>query len=281
MVKKYIIRDVMVIILAILLSSGYASTATNTLEEYTDDIHFIASRGNLPDTVDQEWKIVIQDCWLNITSPSYDNFDESIKSIGNRNGVLTVYLKSAYKKEINDSQIDEIYQKIESYCEENSDISNVPVVFMWAEDEEDLTFEYNPNAFESIKKDSDYIASRGTVPVFEDEKEWMKWSDAVFEARHINELDQYYASQGGPLLSYGFKKYSGYIEVGVNKNTPEKITDSSIDEVYQIIAEHYEKEGISDIPVVFMLYYPPTEESTGFTSVMLILCILILIRIRR
>jgi len=281
MVKKNIIGNIAVIILAILLSSGYASAATNSFEEYTDDFHFIASRGNLPDTIDQEWKSVIQDCWLNITSPIYDNFDESIKSIGNRNGVLTIYLKSAYKKEINDSQIDEIYQKIESYCEENSGISDVPVVFLWAEDEEDLTFEYDTHTFENIKKDSDFVAARGTVPTFENEDEWMKWSDDVFEARRIKELDQFYASQGGLLLSYGFKRYSGYIEVGVNNNTPDKITDSSIDEVYQIIAEHYEKEGISDIPVVFILHDPPTEESPSFTSFMLVLCMLVLIRIRR
>ena len=277
--KWYKYRILFLLSLALLSTSiGFASAATDAFEEYAEDSHFIASRGNLPDTIDQEWKNTIQNCWLNITSPSYYKFDESINSIGNRNDVLTVYLGSGYEGQINDLRIDEMYSKIESYCEENSGISDVPVVFLWAEDEDDLTLEYDSDAFENIKNDVDFVAAFGTVPLFENEEEWSNWSDAVFEARQIDELDQYYTHNGGPILSYGFNRYKGYIRIGVDKNAPEKVTDSSINEIYQIVKEHFEEEGVSDIPVVFMWFEPPTEDSPGFTSIMLILCLLIISR---
>jgi hypothetical protein len=282
MVEKKIRWDIIsIMFLVVLLPSSYASATSNAFEEYAEDSHFIATRGNLPDTMSQEWKNTILDCWLNITAPSYCNFDESIKNIGNRNGVLTVYLGSDHKEKINDSQIDKIYQKIASYCEKNSGISDIPVVFLWAEDKEDLIFEYDQDAFENVKKDPGFMAAFGTVPIFENESEWANWSNEVFEARHIDKLDDYYVSLGGPLVSYGFKRYSGYIEVGVNKNTPEIVNDSSINEIYHIIAEHYEKEGISDIPVVFIWHRPPTKDTPGFTSIILILCMIMLIMIRK
>ncbi|MDK2831056.1 MAG: hypothetical protein PWQ51_610 [Methanolobus sp.] len=280
-VTNKIWKSLLILFLSTLLIINYASAATDVFEEYAEDSHFIASRGNLPDTIDQEWNNTIQDCWLNITSPSYYKFDESINSIGNGNEILTVYLGSAYEGQINDSRIDEIYSKIGSYCEENSGISDVPVVFLWDEDEEDLTYEYDPDAFENIKNDPDFVAARGIVPIFEDENEWSNWSDSVFEARQIDELDQYYTHNGGPILSYGFNRYSGYIRIGVDKTSPEKVTDSSINEIYQIVKDHFEEEGVSDIPVVFMWFEPPTEDSSGFSSIMLVMCILILTRFRK
>ena len=263
------------------VSMGFANAETSTFKDYADDSHFIASRGNISNNATQEWDISLQNCWLNMTGISYYKYDESIKSIGGGNGILMVYVGSAYEGEIDELRIDEMYQKIESYCEENNGISDVPVVFVWAEDEDDLIFEYDPSAFENITYSPNFIAARGTVPTFESENEWDNWSNAVFEERQIDELDQYYASQGGILLSYGFNMYSGYIEIEVNKNTPEKVNDSSIDEIYQIIEEHYQNEGISNIPVVFMWGEPMIEDSPGFTSFILVLCISILVKIRK
>ena len=154
----------------------------------------------------------------------------------------------------------------------------------------------------------------GHVPVFADENEWLEWSEKVHEARHVG-LEPYNPPHGGPLISYGFKKYSGYIEVGVNKETPDKVNDSSLNEIYQTIAEHFEEAGISDIPVVFVWdlpaqteealleEIPPTEEESSssmdtlenknaqdeedstqttpsFTSVMLVMCLLVLAKVK-
>ncbi|TQD24961.1 hypothetical protein [Methanolobus vulcani] len=305
----------MILFLVVLLSISYTSAATDAFEEYAEDSHFIASRGNLPDTIDQEWKNTIVDCWSNLPdSFSYYKFDEALYGFASNSEFIIVELKSECKGKINDSRIDQLYQKIEAHCEENSGLSEVPVVFMWAEDEEDLKFEYDPDAFEKAKNSSWFVASMGTVPEFADEGEWLEWSEKIHEARLIFELQSYNPSNGGPLLSFGFKKYSGYIEVGVNKETPDIVNDSSLNEIYQTIDEHFEDAGISDIPVVFVWELPaqtdealeeeppsmekdtsqtvenPTENETtddnqeasqttpGFTSIMLILCLLIVTR---
>jgi hypothetical protein len=298
---------------------GYASAENDEslinsqesyLEELTNDPHFIVKRGTFADTIDQEWENSIVDCWLNLTGPSYYKFDKSIKSVESNNEFLIVYLGSAYKGEVNDSRIDQMYQKIESYCEENMGLSSVPVVFMWAEDEGDLVMVYGPDAFENAKNSSSFVASRGNVPTFLDEDERLQWKDDVFDARNVKELEPYFAYYGGPLVSYSFQRYGGYVKVGVNKDTPEKVNDSSINEIYQIFFDHYEEVGISDIPVVFVwdevpqtdnsedIDEPPlmeedfknentqdgnesSQSTPGFTSIMLVLCLLILVKYRK
>ncbi|SDF71840.1 hypothetical protein SAMN04488589_1222 [Methanolobus vulcani] len=307
-------KHLMILFLVSLLSIGYASAATEAFEEYAEDPHFITSKGTFTDTIDQEWRNIIHNCCASLPdSYSYYKFDEAIRTFACSEFII-VELKSEYKGEINDSRIDKLYQKIEAHCEENTGLSEVPVVFMWAEDEEYLKFEYDPDAFEKAKDSSGFVASMGHVPVFADEDEWLKWSEKVHKARHVFELESHFASQDGPLLSFGFKKYSGYIEVGVNKETPDKVNDSSLNEIYLIIEEHFEEAGISDIPVVFVWdmplqtdealveEIPPMEEDSsqtventadnettengeetsqttpGFTSIMLILCLLIISR---
>jgi hypothetical protein len=180
---------------------------------------------------------------------------------------------------MNEFRINEMYQKIESYCEEKKGISEIPVVFMWAEDEDYVTLEHDPEAFENAKCDPYFIASRGSVPVFANEGEWTEWSIIVFEARNIDRLNDYLSNSS--LESYGFNSYACYIQVDVNRTTSEKVNDSFINEIYQIIAEHYEKQGISDVPVVFMWYEPDIGDTPGFTSAMLILCLLLLGGIQR
>jgi hypothetical protein len=295
------------------VSMGFASAETDTFEEYAEDSHFITSKGTFADTIDQEWRNIIGNCCRSLPdSYSYYRFDKAIRTFACSEFII-VELKSEYKGEINDSRIDQLYQKIEAHCEENSGLSEVPVVFMWAEDEEDLKFEYDPDAFEKAKNSSRFVAAMGEVPIFADENEWLEWSEKVHEYRNVYELEPYFASQGGPLLSLGFKKYSGYIEVGVNKETPDKVNDSSLNKIYQIIQEHF-KEAENSIPVVFVWEFPaqtdealleeipPTEEESpqtmeefienesaedeeetsqttpGFTSIVLIFCLLILCR---
>jgi hypothetical protein len=316
MLKKKNIWNILVtLLLFALFLTNFASATTEAFEEYTKDSHFIASRGTFADTVDQEWKNTIGDCYASLPdSFSYYKFDKAISSFACSEFII-VELKSEYRGKIDDSRIDQLYQKIEVHCEKNTGLNEVPAVFMWAEDDEYLVIEYDPDAFEKAKNSSGFVASMGNVPVFTNEDEWLEWSEKVHEARIILELEPYFAS--GPVLSYGFKQYSGYIEVGVNKETSGKVTDSSLNEIYKIINEHFEEEDINDIPVVFMwdlpaqteeaLYVevPPTEEESsqttedslenetieneekpsqttpGFTSIILTLCLVLLVKIRR
>nr|WP_321497308.1 hypothetical protein [uncultured Methanolobus sp.] len=246
----------MILFLVSLFSISYSSATTNVFEEYAEDSHFIASRGNLPDTIDQEWKNSIRDCWLNITKevgPSYSEFDSSINSVGGGNDILNVYIGSAYEGQINDSRIDEMYQNIESYCDENCGINDVPVVFMWDEDEEDLPLpDYGPEMFEKAANSSGFVAAKGTMPVITDESEKRDWIDSLTQcARRNKEITNYFKSSGGPLLSFGIY-IDGYLEVGLNIDTPEKVNDSVIDEIYQTIDEAAKEEGVNEVPAVFM-----------------------------
>jgi hypothetical protein len=312
--KYYKNRTWILLSIIFLLTISYANAETEAFEEYAEDPNFITSKGTFMDTIDQEWRNTIHNCCTSLPdSYSYYRYDKAIRTFACSDFII-VELKSEYKGEINDSRIDQLYQKIEAHCEENTGLSEVPVVFMWAEDEEYLNSEYDPDAFEKAKNSSGFVVSMGHVPVFADEDEWLEWSEKVHKARHVFELESHFASQDGPLLSFGFKKYSGYIEVGVNKETPDKVNDSSLNEIYMIIEEHFEEAGISDIPVVFVWdlpaqtdealleEIPPTEEdssqtmeesienettenekdstqtTSGFTSIMLILCLLIITR---
>ena len=52
------------------------------------------------------------------------------------------------------------------------------------------------------------------------------------------------------LTGYGYN-YRGYIFVAFDPNTLENVNDSIIDEIYLIIEDHCEQEGVSEVPVVF------------------------------
>jgi len=292
---------------------------SDSIQEFANDPSFIAYRGTIPETIDQEWKNSIADCWLNLNriGPSYSEFDRCIKSVA-ASDVIIVELGSAYKGEVDDSRIDEMYQKIEDYCEEQQGISEIPVVFMWAWDEEDLPLpDYGPQIFEGIKNESGFIATRGAMPVITDASEKVDWEETAGDCIHSfrAELGHYMLENGGPVVAYGYD-YRGYIFVEFDAKSPESVNESIIDEIYQIIEAHCEQEGVSEAPVVFEWGEMPIEceellpadevpnayeaddvnlsgneeeingtETTskmpGFTSIMLVLCLLFLVKTRK
>lgn len=229
-----------------------------SIKEFANDPSFIAYRGTLPETIDQKWENSIADCWLNLTlmGPSYSEFDSSIKSVA-ASDVIIIELGSAYKEKVNDSKIDEIYQKIENYCEQQEGISDIPVVFLWAQDEEDLPLpDYGPEAFEEAKKlFPGFITARGTMPEINREEEKSEWIDLLIKYSRSSScptgITPYLTAFGGPVNSFGADIH-GYLIVGFEESTPEKVNESVIDEIYQVIDEHFEQKGISDVPVVFI-----------------------------
>jgi phosphoribosyl-dephospho-CoA transferase len=144
------------------------------------------------------------------------------------------------------------------------------------------------------------------MPVITDATEKRNWLDLLTHcARGNKEITNYFRSSGGPLLSFGIY-IDGYLKVGLNSETPEKVNDSVIDEIYRTIDEAAQEEGVNNVPVVFLwsepgheddaIYSPSGEklenESTqdedkstqttpGFTSIMFVLCILILAIFRK
>lgn len=226
-----------------------------SIKEFANDPSFIAYRGTLPETVDQEWENSIADCWLNLTrmGPSYSEFDSSIKSVASNNKMLIIELGSVYKEEVDDSRIDEIYQKIDDYCEQQEGISEIPVVFMWAQDEENFSLpDYGPQIFEEVQNETGFVTTRGTMPVITDADKKVEWEETAGKCIHSfrDDLRPYMKSSGGSLTGYGYN-YRGYIFVAFDPKSLENVNDSIIDEIYLIIENHCEQEGVSEVPVVF------------------------------
>jgi hypothetical protein len=234
-----------------------------SIQEFANDPSFIAYRGTIPEIIDQEWKNSIVHCWLSLNQigPSYSEFDRSIKSVA-ASDVIIIELGSAYKEEVDDSRIDDMYQKIEDYCEEQEGISEIPVVFMWAQDEDDLPLpDYGPQIFEEVKTESGFIATRGTMPVITDSSEKVEWEEIAGNCMHSsrNDLQPYMKSSGGPLTGYGYN-YRGYIFVAFDPKSRESVNNSMIDEIYLIIENHCEQEGVSEVPVVFEWIGVPIDD---------------------
>jgi len=245
------------------LNVSESDKISDSIKEFENDPLFIAFRGTVPETVDQEWKNSITDCWLNLNKigPSYSEFDSSISGVAVGH-VIIIELGSAYNGEVDNSRIDEMYRKIKVYCEEQEGISDIPVIFMWAQDENDLPLpDYGPQIFEDIKNEPGFIATRGTMPVITDESEKREWIDSLVNSKRSlprSEYLPYFVEFGGPVTSFG-PGINGYLSVGFDPSTPEKVNESVIDEIYQVIDEHFEQEGINEVPVVFEWIETPIE----------------------
>lgn len=301
--------------------SEYKEISDPSIKELTNDSLFVAYRGTLPETIDQKWENSTVNCWLNLSKmrSSYSEFDSSIKSVASNNKVIIIDLDSAYKEEINDSRIDEIYQKIDDYCEQQEGISKIPVVFMWAPESSTLP-DYGPQVFEEAKKLPGFITTRGRMPEIHQEEEKRKWLDLLINgSRSLSRppnsttgIKPYSAELGGPIISFG-TNINGYLIVGFEEYTPAKVNESVIDEIYQVIDKHFKQEGISEVPVVFIFEHitvaegapadgPDANESNdtnlsdnkekivgnetanqmpGFTLIMVILVLLSLLIIKR
>ncbi|MCM1986336.1 hypothetical protein [Methanococcoides seepicolus] len=270
--RKEIGKILMLVLLVSFLSLDSASAADDELNDFEDtdgisdlnnsssyfgeymaDPLFIASRGAFPETIDQEWKNSGTDCWISIHNMGPSYLDPCIKSsMSDKNRLTIVELYPVCQGKINESKIDEIYQTINKHFEHES-ISEMPVVFMWAQDDEDMPLpDYGPEIFEEAKSDPSFIAAYGTMPVIRQEIEKREWTNLLSTySRNNKEVLQFFAEFDGPVLSYG-TSINGYLRVGLDLENPEKVNASVIDEIYQTINKPFEEEaGINEVPVLF------------------------------
>lgn len=244
------------------LNDSKSDEISDSIREFENDTSFIAYRGTVPETIGQEWGNSIAGCWLSLNQmgPSYSEFDTSIKCVA-ASDIIIIELNPAYKEEMNDSRIDEIYWKIEDYCEQQKGISEIPVVFIWAQEEDFSLPDYGPQIFEEAKNEPGFIATRGTMPVITDAEEKVEWGETAGDCIHSfrSDLSPYMKSSGGILTGYGYN-YRGYIFVAFDPKSIESVNDSMIDEIYLIIEDHCEQEGINEVPVVFEWIEEPTDD---------------------
>ncbi len=121
-------------------------------------------------------------------------------------------------------------------------------------------FTFGPGTFDKLKKDSNFIAAYGNIPLFvtyEERKQWLDTLDQIYSESN-SEMSQY-MYPNGPVTNYGYT-IDGVLEVGVNK-TVEK---SFMDEIYQIFDLNAGSIGIKEVPVVFMRedLVVPVDETT-------------------
>jgi|GEM_PF-1536462 hypothetical protein len=118
---------------------------------------------------------------------------------------------------------------------------------------------FRDDVIEGVKKSPFFIATRGSLPNITSDDEKVEWGNSVFKCSQSlsnpystnTGISPYFAEFGGPVVLFGYSG-EGYIEVGLESDSPEKVNESIIDEIYQVIDVHCEKEGISNVPVVFV-----------------------------
>jgi len=64
---------------------------------------------------------------------------------------------------------------------------------------------------------------------------------------------------GGSLVAFSCSGMGEYLYVEFDKNTLENIDESIIEEIYYIVKNHCEQEGVSEVTVVFMWGEMPIE----------------------
>ena len=132
-----------------------------------------------------------------------------------------------------------------------------------SEHDEDLPLpDYGPELFEEIKQNPKFIDARGTMPEIGDgEEEKREWTNLLTYCSSFSNfsIDPYMKGNGGSVVAFGCSGMGGYLFVEFEKNTPESVNESLIDEIYQRIKDHCEQEGISEVPVVFMWGEVPIE----------------------
>lgn len=163
--------------------------------------------------------------------------------------------------------------------------------------------DYGPEILENAKNDPSVIAVYGTMPVIEQESEKRRWIDLLGHSTD-GEVHPFFAEFGGPVIGYGVSM-NGYRFVAMDMDSPEKVNESIIDEIYQVIDKQFKQEaGITEVPVVFRWAASPVldeavveEEDTyfdddettqeengtsnqtpGFTSILLIVGLALLAR---
>lgn len=143
----------------------------------------------------------------------------------------------------------------------------------------DKTKSTNPEYFQNISQASYTVASYGTVPLKNGEEAY-DWQLSLHNIAGSIQQDQafgkYSATNDGPINGYSSNVY-GFILISLNPETDKLKTTSDIEAMKQIIETYAEKEGINDIPIVFVNgksnlvldpaeKYTLSEEPNGFLS---------------
>lgn len=111
--------------------------------------------------------------------------------------------------------------------------------------------DFSPQTFENLKNDPNILATKGQIPDYTNQVEKQSWIDKLDKSRVLLDNDtnmEPYMYPKGPIIGYAWNN-QGYFEVMLYKNM--KITDSQINEIYDVINKTANKASIKEIPIVF------------------------------
>lgn len=126
----------------------------------------------------------------------------------------------------------------------------------------DVTFEFNdsnsqrmklpdfsPQTFDTLRNDPSVLATKGKIPQYATQAERLNWLDKLDNIRVLADDDlSPYAYPNGPLLAHGFGE-NGTVEVYLYKGM--NVTDSQINEIYNVISKIGNTTNTQDVPVIF------------------------------
>lgn len=109
---------------------------------------------------------------------------------------------------------------------------------------------FGSHVFDELKKDPSVLATKGVIPQYATQAERMNWLGKLDDIRVMAEDDlSPYAYPKGPVLGHGFDE-NGSVRVVLYKNM--NVSDSQINEIYNVINKIGNKKNIQNVPVVFL-----------------------------
>ncbi len=113
----------------------------------------------------------------------------------------------------------------------------------------DLLPDFSPLTFQNLKNDPNVLATKGQIPQYATQAERQNWLDKLDITYKLtgDEMSPY-AYPKGPLLAHGFN-FDGYIEVVFYKGM--NVSDSQINEIYNVINKKVNEASVQDVLVVF------------------------------
>jgi hypothetical protein len=109
---------------------------------------------------------------------------------------------------------------------------------------------FGPHVFDELKKNPSILATKGVIPQCATQAERMNWLGKLDDIRVMVRDDlSPYAYPKGPVLGHGFGE-NGTFEVYLYKDM--NVSDSQINEIYNVINKTGNKMNIQNVPVVFL-----------------------------
>jgi hypothetical protein len=110
--------------------------------------------------------------------------------------------------------------------------------------------DFSPQTFQNLKNDPNVLATKGKIPQYATQAERQNWLDKLDTTYKLIRDDEMspYTYPKGPVLEYGFN-FDGYIEVVFYKGM--NVSDSQINEIYNVINKKANEASVQDVPVVF------------------------------